>query len=73
MKCLHCEGRMKRAAAPFHIDHKATVCHWTPSLPGCVANAANLISRSEKSRPSSDGFPSWTGKRRVLPRWLECE
>jgi len=22
MKCLHCEGRMKKATAPFHVDRK---------------------------------------------------
>ncbi len=22
MKCLHCNGRMKKSAAPFHIDRK---------------------------------------------------
>ena len=22
MKCIHCKGEMKRAAAPFHIDRK---------------------------------------------------
>ena len=22
MKCLHCQGKMERAAAPFHIDRK---------------------------------------------------
>ncbi|MBZ5725663.1 MAG: YgiT-type zinc finger protein [Acidobacteriia bacterium] len=37
MKCIHCQGKMKRAHAPFHIDRKghhlsleavpAWVCH----------------------------------------------
>ena len=22
MKCIHCDGRMKKALAPFHIDRK---------------------------------------------------
>ena len=22
MKCMHCSGRMKKSAAPFHIDRK---------------------------------------------------
>ena len=22
MACIHCEGRMKKAAAPFHVDRK---------------------------------------------------
>ena len=22
MKCIHCQGKMKKAAAPFHVDRK---------------------------------------------------
>ena len=25
MKCIHCQGQMRRATAPFHIDRKG--CH----------------------------------------------
>ncbi|MCX7012135.1 MAG: YgiT-type zinc finger protein [Candidatus Sumerlaeota bacterium] len=25
MKCIHCQGEMKRGAAPFHVDRKG--CH----------------------------------------------
>lgn len=27
MKCIHCQGEMKRGTAPFHIDRKG--CHLT--------------------------------------------
>ncbi len=27
MKCLHCQGEMKRGVTPFHIDRKG--CHLT--------------------------------------------
>lgn len=27
MKCLHCQGEMKKGAAPFHIDRQG--CHLT--------------------------------------------
>jgi len=25
MKCMHCQGQMKRSTAPFHVDRKG--CH----------------------------------------------
>lgn len=27
MKCIHCQGQMRRTTAPFHIDRKG--CHLT--------------------------------------------
>ena len=27
MRCIHCQGEMKRSSAPFHIDRKG--CHIT--------------------------------------------
>ncbi len=28
MKCIHCQGQMKRGTTPFHIDSKG--CHLVP-------------------------------------------
>jgi len=37
MKCLHCQGEMRRATTPFHADRK--VCHPTlDSVPAWVCS-----------------------------------
>jgi len=37
MKCLHCQGEMRRAATPFHVDRQG--CHLTlDSVPAWVCS-----------------------------------
>ena len=32
MECVHCKGKMKKAAAPFSVDRKGYHVHWDAIL-----------------------------------------
>jgi YgiT-type zinc finger domain-containing protein len=47
MKCIHCQGEMKRGSAPFHIDRKG--CHVTlDNVPAWVCEQCGEVYFEEK-------------------------
>jgi len=47
MKCIHCQGQMKRGTAPFHIDRKG--CHLTlDAVPAWVCEQCGETYLEEK-------------------------
>ena len=47
MKCIHCQGEMKRGFAPFHIDRKG--CHlMLDNLPAWVCGQCGEVYFEEK-------------------------
>ena len=60
MKCMHCQGKMKRSQAPFHIDRKSyhlsleSVPAWVcgqcgePYFEECEVKSIQLLSQLDK-------------------------
>ena len=47
MKCIHCQGQMKRATTPFHVDRKG--CHLVlDSVPAWVCQQCGETYFEEK-------------------------
>lgn len=47
MKCIHCQGKMKRGSSPFHIDRKG--CHVTlDNVPAWVCGQCGEVYFEEK-------------------------
>ena len=47
MKCIHCQGQMKRATTPFHVDRKG--CHLVlDSVPAWVCQQCGEAYFEEK-------------------------
>lgn len=47
MKCIHCQGQMKRATTPFHVDRKG--CHLVlDSVPAWVCQQCGETYFDEK-------------------------
>ena len=47
MKCIHCQGKMKRGVAPFHIDRKG--CHVVlDNVPAWVCEQCGEVYFEEK-------------------------
>lgn len=47
MKCIHCQGEMKRGTTPFHIDRKG--CHLMfDALPAWVCSQCGEVYFEEK-------------------------
>ena len=47
MKCIHCQGEMKRGSTPFHIDRKG--CHLTfDAVPAWVCEQCGEAYLEEK-------------------------
>lgn len=70
MKCMHCEGRMKKAVAPFHVDRKGYHSS-LDAVPAWVCGQCGEPYFSVRSERSSAYCPNWISKPRALPPWLD--